>query len=44
MIIPEGRLLSPAVGCLMVFGVLLLMLLSTVLSRFLPKGVLPWQF
>lgn len=36
--------LAAAVGCLMVFGVLLLMLLSTVLSRFLPKGVLPWQF
>ena len=36
--------LAAAVGCLMVLGVLALMLLSTALSRFLPKGVLPWQF
>ena len=36
--------LAAAVGCLMILGVLALMLLSTALSRFLPKGVLPWQF
>ncbi len=36
--------LAAAVGCLMILGVLTLMLLSTALSRFLPKGVLPWQF
>lgn len=36
--------LAAAVGCLMVAGIFLLMLLSTALSRFLPKGVLPWQF
>ncbi|MDF3606365.1 iron ABC transporter permease [Paracoccus sp. DMF-8] len=36
--------LAAAVGCLMIFGILLLMLLSVALSRFLPKGVLPWQF
>lgn len=36
--------LAAAVGCLMILGVLALMLLSTALSRFLPRGVLPWQF
>jgi len=36
--------LAAAVGCLMILGVLALMLMSTALSRFLPKGVLPWQF
>ncbi|ATQ57225.1 ABC transporter permease [Paracoccus yeei] len=36
--------LAAAVGCLMILGVLALMLLSTALARFLPKGVLPWQF
>lgn len=36
--------LAAAVGCLMILGVLALMLLSTALSRFLPKEVLPWQF
>lgn len=36
--------LAAAVGCLMVAGVLALMLVTTLLSRWLPKGVLPWQF
>ncbi len=36
--------LAAAVGCLMIFGILILMLLSVVFSRWLPKGVLPWQF
>ncbi|WP_336801371.1 ABC transporter permease [Kaistia sp. MMO-174] len=35
--------LAAAVGCLMVAIVLALMLTASALSRFLPRGVLPWQ-
>jgi len=36
--------LAAAVGCLMVLGIVLLMAISSLFSKFLPKGVLPWQF
>ncbi len=36
--------LAAAVGCLMVAGILGLMGLSLIFARWLPKGVLPWQF
>lgn len=35
--------LAAAVGCLMIVIVLLLTLLATLLSKRLPRGVLPWQ-
>lgn len=35
--------LAAAVGCLMIVAVLILMLVATRFSRYLPKGVLPWQ-
>ncbi|MCX5577786.1 ABC transporter permease [Kaistia terrae] len=35
--------LAAAVGCLMVAIVLVLMLTASAFSRFLPRGVLPWQ-
>ncbi|WP_445679013.1 ABC transporter permease [Radicibacter daui] len=35
--------LAAAVGCLMVVIILALMTLASLLSRWLPKGVLPWQ-
>ncbi|MEO9338841.1 iron ABC transporter permease [Mesorhizobium sp. SB112] len=35
--------LAAAVGCLMIVAVLLLMIAASGLSRYLPKGVLPWQ-
>lgn len=36
--------LAAAVGCLMVLGILAIMIVTSMLSRFLPERVLPWQF
>lgn len=36
--------LAAAVGCLMVFGILAVMLVTSMCSRYLPERVLPWQF
>lgn len=36
--------LAAAVGCLMVFGILAIMLITSLFSRYLPERVLPWQF
>ena len=36
--------LAAAVGCLMVLGILAVMLITSMFSRYLPERVLPWQF
>lgn len=36
--------LAAAVGCLMVLGILAIMLITSIFSRYLPERVLPWQF